>query len=120
MEEESAVNVAELRDKASKEAKLATVYLLQLIEQEGDQGAHLRNLREQVSRIQEELRAQKIALRFGYRNELEEFLRRLFLLSLLEIDYDASAEDIVCRLTDRGRSELQESPPERVRSLLVG
>ncbi len=111
---EITVNIAELRDRSGKEAKLAGLFLLRTMEESGEAGVHLRELTDRIDELKEDLRAKRIALRFGYRNQLEEFVRCLFLVHLIEIEYDRDEEDVICRLTEKGRSELQEFPPERV------
>ena len=108
------MNVAEIRRRSEVEGKLATLFFLKTVEQSEQHETHLHDLLSQIQELRQSLRSRGVALRFGYRNQIDEFVRCLFMRNLLSLAYDPDADDVVCRLTDMGRDELRTSPPEQL------
>lgn len=113
------MNMDELRNRSSLEAKLATSYVLKVLEESGEQGIAIAKLVEQVSKIREVLRGKNVALRFGYRNHLADFLRWLYLRNLITLEMEGEKPHVTCRISESGKSELEENPPEKVLGHLV-
>ena len=114
------MTISELRNRSALEARLAALLLLRAVEQSGQQGKRLGELAQEMRAVRNDFPQKRIAIRFGYRNSLGQFVRCLFAKDLLDLEAASTEDDVICRITEAGKSELSGNPPEQILALLGG